>query len=588
MPPDAETVMLAKFAPDPDTGPGSGSRPADPEHQVAKLAQAHLAAEPASAKNFSTRRRAPLDILPEDEDPAVSTRVLVMPRGKRGPARFSEPSARRTWISRAVLAAILCVQALLSLRLQNTASTTEALYLYGGHMETGHLLHGGSLQGNYATYFGGVPVLYPVLGAAANSVGGLDAVRALSLLAMLITTALLYAMTRRLFNERVALCAAALFCVTVGAIVVGHLATSDAVSLCLLALASWILVRTASWHWRAYLLAMPVACVAAATDYWALLYLPTVAFLGGLAAHPYVGRQGLVRALVMGGVMVEVFAGGVLIAGRDYVTAAVAATASRSAGNSQAMRILAESGKWGGLIAALAVLGAISYGNRARTEPSERVALPGSRGRRVALGIVLAGTALLTLIDQLYLNTDLSLDTHAAFGLFFAAPIAGVGLARLIGDHFRRVQIGVVIWTAALVFGISQSTQLFGSWPDSSSLVMELSRYLGPGTHYLVENDNVAIYYLMGNPDARPDQFSSTYFISYRTPGGQVLTGAPGYLAALRAGYFRVIIYDSSVTPALDRSLATALESNPRYRLAGTVPEDAPDFHATCYVWIRT
>ena len=98
----------------------------------------------------------------------------------------------------------------------------------------------------------------------------------------------------------------------------------------------------------------------------------------------------------------------------------------------------------------------------------------------------------------------------------------------------------------------------------------------------------MAIYYLMGHPDAQPDQFTSTYFISYRTPRGQVLTGTQGFLAAVRYGYFRVIIYDGTVTPALDKTLAAALEASPRYRLAGAVPENARDFRATCYVWVRT
>jgi hypothetical protein len=587
--PDAETVMLAKYAADPDLKPEPDAD-RDAERLGAGLTADPRAAELSAAKNFSTRNRQAPDIPDEDELAAPSTRVLILPHGKRGagPERFSAPSARRTWVSRATLGAILCVQAVLSLRLQNTAYGAEALYLYAGHMETAHLLHGTSLQGNYGAYFPGFPVLYPVLGAAANSVGGLAAARAVSLLAMLITTALLYAMTRLLFNERVGLCAAAMFCVTGATILAGHLATNDAVSLCLLAQASWIVVRTAPWRWRAYLLAMPVACLAAATDYWALLYLPTVAALAGVAAHPHIGRPALARALVMGAVMVELFAVGVLIAGRDYVTAAVTATASRSAGGSQALLILSEAGKWGGLIVALAVLGTIGYAAQARNEPNEHVALPGSRHRRIAVGVVLTGTALLTVLDQLYLNTDVSLDTHAAFGLFFAAPIAGVGLARLVGDHFRRAQIGIVVWAAALILGLAQSNQLFGSWPDSSTLVMELSRYLAPGDRYLVENDNVAIYYLMGNPDAQPDQFTSTYFMAYRTPKGQLLTGTPAYLAALRAGYFQVVIYDSSVTAPLDRTLAAALESDPRYRLAGTVPEDAPDFRTTCYVWIRT
>jgi Dolichyl-phosphate-mannose-protein mannosyltransferase len=585
--PDAETVMLAKFTADQDAEPEApdAQRPGDEQ-----LTPQQQAAELSAAKKFSVRNRREPDLPAEDEFDEPSTRVLVLSRGKRGsgPERFSAPSARRTWVSRAVLGGILCIQAVLSLRLTNTAFGDEALYLYAGHMETAHLLHGAALQGNYASYFPGIPALYPVLAAAANSVGGLAAARAVSLLAMLITTALLYAMTRRLFNERVGLCATVLFCVAEGTDLAGHLATNDAVSLCLLALASWIVVRTAPWRWRAYLLAAPVAGLAIGTDYWALLYLPTLALLAGLAADPYLGRTAITRSLVLGGVTVELLAIAVLAGGRVYVTAVTANLATRTPGASQALHILAEAGEWGGLLAALAAFGAARYATEARNERNELVALPGSRRRRAALGILLAGTVLLAVADHLYLNNDNLLNTHLAFGLFFAAPMAGVGMARLVGDHFRRAQIGIVVWAAALVLGLAQATQAFGSWPNSSTQVMELSRYLGPGDRYLVENDNVAIYYLMGNRDAQPDQFTSTYFMSYRTRTGQLLTGTPAYLAALQAGYFQVVIYDSSVTPALDKSLAAALESNPRYRLAGAVPEDTRDFHTTCYVWVRT
>ena len=579
--------MLAKFTAEPDAEPEAPD--AEPSG-AQQLTPQQRAAETSASKRFSVRNRREPDIPAEDEFAEPSTRVLVLPRNKRGsgPELFSAPSARRTWVSRAVLGGLLCVQAILSLRPQNTAFGDEALYLYAGHMETAHLLHGAALQGTYDTYFPGIPVLYPVLAAAANSIGGLAAARAVSLLAMLITTTALYAITRRLFNERVGLCAVVLFCVTEGTTLAGHLATNDAVSLCLLALASWIVVRTAPWRWRAYLLAAPVAGLAIGTGYWALLYLPTLALLAGLAADPYLGRQAITRALVLGGVTVELLAIGVLAGGRPYVTAAVATLATRAPGGGQALHILAEAAEWGGLVAALAVFGAARYALEARNEPNELVALPGSRRRRAALGIVLAGTALLALADHLYLNTDNLMDTHICFGLFFAAPMAGVGLARLVGDHFRRAQIGIVVWSAALVLGLAQATQAFGSWPNSSTQVMELSRYLGPGDRYLVENDDVAIYYLMGKPDAQPDQFTSTYFMSYRNRKGQLLTGVPAYLAALQAGYFHVVIYDSSVTPALDKTLAAALESDPRYRLAGAVPEDARDFRTTCYVWIRT
>ena len=76
--------------------------------------------------------------------------------------------------------------------------------------------------------------------------------------------------------------------------------------------------------------------------------------------------------------------------------------------------------------------GAARYAVEARNERNELVALTGSRRRRSALGVVLAGTALLALAEHLYQNTDNLLDTQICFGLFFAAPMAGVGLARLL------------------------------------------------------------------------------------------------------------------------------------------------------------
>ena len=64
-------------------------------------------------------------------------------------------------ISRLILLAILSLQAVLSLRLRNTAFEDESLYLYAGHMELQHLLHGAALYGSFSSYFSGSPVLYP-------------------------------------------------------------------------------------------------------------------------------------------------------------------------------------------------------------------------------------------------------------------------------------------------------------------------------------------------------------------------------------------------------------------------------------------
>jgi hypothetical protein len=219
--PEADTVMLPPVSAEPDITPGErGPRP------------------PGGG--------------PADGAPAERTRVLVIPRRRRRELErspFPPPSPRRIWVSRAVLVAILAVQAALSLRMRNTAFEDEALYLTAGHYELAHLLYGVPLPQDYASFFSGSPVLYPILGALADTAGGLAAARLVSLAAMLATTALLYSLTRRLFNERIGLCAAVVFSVTESAIFLGNFATYDAPALCLLAVAAWIVVRTATVRW---------------------------------------------------------------------------------------------------------------------------------------------------------------------------------------------------------------------------------------------------------------------------------------------------------------------------------------------------
>jgi Dolichyl-phosphate-mannose-protein mannosyltransferase len=521
-----------------------------------------------------------------EEEPAPSTRVLVMPRGKHGPARVSESSSRRKWVSRAVLAAILLVQAALSLRMRNTAFEDEALYLYSGHLEIAHWLHGAALQGNYATYFSGAPVLYPVLGAVADSVGGLAAARAVSLLAMLATTGLLYSLTRRLFNERVVLCAAVIFSVTESAIYLGHLATYDAPALCLLALATWIVVRTAAFRWPLYLLATPVVALAVASKYASLLFVPTIVALTALAAWPYRGRLALIPPFAFTVTLGGLLAGAVYKAGPSYLRGIDFTTTNRFLGNTPTSLLLKDSAEWGALAFALAVIGAVAYAMKPQTETGERIALPGGRFRRIALGVVLTGTALLAPVDQIHLHTLTALQKHVGFGLFFAAPMAGVGLARIIGDHFRRAQVGIAIWGGALVLGMVQANNLFNAWPNSAVFTRDMVRYLQPHARYLVEVDEVPIYYLRHHPDAQPRQFTSTYYIGYVDAQGQFLTGNAGYVAAIKAGYFRMIAYNFQTTPAVDQVIAHAVETSPDYQLAAAIPNG--NHTVTQYIWVRT
>jgi hypothetical protein len=103
------------------------------------------------------------------------------------------------------LLVVLLVQAALSLRLvgADTAFQDEATYLWAGHLEWAHWLHGAVIP-PFASYFSGAPVIYPPLGALADSVGGLAGARVLSLVFMLGATVFLWGTAGRLFGRRAA------------------------------------------------------------------------------------------------------------------------------------------------------------------------------------------------------------------------------------------------------------------------------------------------------------------------------------------------------------------------------------------------
>lgn len=74
------------------------------------------------------------------------------------------------------LLAVLAGQAALSPSMVRvrTAFGDEALYLSAGHLEWSHWLHGIQIP-VYQTWFSGAPVIYPPIGAIADSLGGLAA-----------------------------------------------------------------------------------------------------------------------------------------------------------------------------------------------------------------------------------------------------------------------------------------------------------------------------------------------------------------------------------------------------------------------------
>jgi MFS family permease len=440
---------------------------------------------------------------------------------------------------------VLAVQVCLSARLvwSNTAFQDEALYLRAGHLEWAHWLHGAPIP-DFPSYFSGSPVIYPPLGALADSAGGLAAARILSLCFMLGVTSLLWATTDRLYGQRAALLASALFATLAGTQFLGAFATFDAMALLLLAFAAWLGVRSVDSRFpeRIVLLIATGAVLAAAdaVKYATALFTPVVVVVVALAICRRRGRgAGIAAGLAVLGSWSILAALGIFAGGRDYWVGITASTLDRPQADVALTTVLQRAYVWTSLILVLAVLGAVLA---TRSEARGKL-LPAV----LALAIVLAPA------EQARLHTTVSLQKHVVFGAWFAAIAAGYAMARM-----SRVDRGRG-WAAVMALPIAAST-LFGSmglaaslyqvWPNSAGVISILRSAVRshPG-NYLAEDYDVEAYYLRG--EVPWQRWSDTYYFRY----AGVLPGPASYAAAIDSHYFSLVILNFGDTAATDREI---------------------------------
>lgn len=491
---------------------------------------------------------------------------------------WSLDSRRSTLLGRGLLLCVLLVQAGLSLRLRGPAFQDEALYMAAGHYELAELLHGTPAPADFAGYFSGHPKLYPVLAALVDAQFGITGVRMVSLLSMLGTTALLYALTRRLFNVRAAIGAAALYSVLQSTTFLGNFATFDAASVFLLAVSAWAVVRTGRMRAHAVLLAAPPAALAFGVKYAAGLFLPTLVVLAVLTAYRHRGVRALGRGVVLGLGILAVLGAGYWLSGP--LGGISGTTTGRAKGTDSAFTLIGHSAEWGGIVFLMALGGSVAYALRARMGemPWMGGQTPG-RWRRVALGTLLTGTALLAPAYQIHLHAEISLNKHVGFGLLFAAPMAGLGIARLVGPHFRHPQLGILVYCLALTFGMVQAQEHYAP-PDSRAMVRFLRGVVDGKGAYLAEEHEIPAYYLRDLTTW--DQWQSTYSMDYK--GG---SGPAAFRAAVLDGHFDAILLRGGVTPETDRVVEEALRGNPRYRLAAVVPFTLGTGSHNYHIWVR-
>jgi Dolichyl-phosphate-mannose-protein mannosyltransferase len=522
---------------------------------------------------------APVEV-PGPAAPLTGSRRRARGRGVRVPA---------VWL----LVVVLAVQAVLSVRLvrADTAFEDEATYLWAGHLEWAHWLHGVPVP-PFASYFSGAPVVYPPVGALADSVGGLAGARILSLVFMLGATALLWEAAGRLFGRRAAFFAAALFAVSGPTLHLGAFATYDALSVLLIALAAWCVVRAGDGEGTGWMIAAGTAlAVANAAAYASALFDLVVLALALLTAWPFGRRLAARRCGVLLVVLVVLATAGLLAGGSAYLTGVQQTTLARVAGSDSPLSVLTAAWSWTGLIVVLAVCGVIiSWASR-------------QGWAQTLLLAVLAAAAVLGPLEQARLHTLASLNKHVGLGAWFAAIAAGYAVDRFIAaapaGRSRAVTCGACVVALAfpVAVGASQSWTFSTDWPNASSFIAILRPLADHGNgHLLVEDASIARYYLPAG--SQWQRWSSTRNIilpsGANTGGPSSTAGVTGagnagvFAEFITRGYFSLVALNFADTTALDHRLAAQLHRDPRYRTIGVVPYDTETSaasHGTYVIW---
>ena len=483
-------------------------------------------------------------VLPEYTGPVTGEQEVV---GE--PRRARRFRLWRGW----PLAAVLALQAVLSLRLvwSNTAFSDEALYLWAGHLEWSHWLHGTPVPA-FATYFSGAPAIYPPLGALAGTLGGLAAARLLSLAFTLGASALLWSAAGRLYGRRAAYLSTTLFAGLTGTQFLGALATFDAMALFLLAAAACLGIRAAGsrrWPWLAVAAGVLLAA-ANATKYATGIFDPAV--IAVVAAEGLRRHRGPARALLPGTALAvaaaAVIAAAVHAGGRAYWLGITSTTLARPEALSAPDDVVKWAWVWTGPVILLAVCAVLMSRN--------------AGWRAWGLLAVLLAAGMLAPAEQARIHTMTSLNKHVVFGAWFAAIGAGYALSRV--SRLDRSGMWAFVLTIPVVGMITfatfaQAGGMYHAWPDTTAIMGDLRPIVQahPGV-YLAEDPEVDEYYLS----------SITSWQQWRGTYPQDNDGAPYYRETILRHYFSLIILANGASAkATDHLIITDIYDAGGYRI---------------------
>jgi 4-amino-4-deoxy-L-arabinose transferase-like glycosyltransferase len=427
---------------------------------------------------------------------------------------------------------ICALQVALAVRhgLNANAFEDEGLYVYTGHRMIEHILHGTFLPEYPGAFFSGAPGLYPVLAAMADSVGGLEAARDVSLGFAVVTTIAVYGIGNRLFGRAAGVIAAASFVLCGSVIYISHFATYDAMMMALVAVAAWIAIASAQRDGFAWgpLVALLLA-LAFLTKYAGAAYAPIVIAIAVVVGYPLYGWKILRRGVFAAIATLTIAYAVIELWGRSMVPGIRSTTSSRDVLSHAAPSfLLKEVAMWVGPWLALALVGALFRLRR--------------QGLLVAL--LLIGSVIGPL-DQVRIGEATSLAKHVAFGIVFAAPLVGDLFARgLRRAGGVRIVSGLALAGVLAVLassGLRYSHQFMTGWVDDAPLRPVLATAIARHPDQKILGERYAPQRYELREQTKPNQWYDTYYFSY---DGKV--NKPAYAEAIDQHYFGVIYLDQT------------------------------------------
>lgn len=490
-----------------------------------------------------------------------------------------KPLLTNVSMSRWLLPLILVFQALLAwTMLQNTAFQDEALYVYAGQQIWQAWLGGPPVTDPYSSYFSGYPYVYPVIGGALNMLGGLELVRAFSLLCMLIVTTCGYYVTKKLFDQKSAVFAA-IFLVCQGPILfLSRLATYDPLCLCLLALATALAVNAGMSQrpWRA-LGVGPLLVLAFFTKYVALIFIPSVLAILVLCFLLNWGWKSMLLPgiLALLSLSITAISAAALVLHFDpQIVNAIANTSTN--------RVVIIAASHLALTEHVIIMIGLSY-------VVGLTALIFTRKRYLLITLLLLGTPLLLPGYHIYKGEQVSLDKHLGFSMFFLMPLAGYALASLSGFRGRFLSgrywlSGVAICLMLFLVGTQEARDMYAQWPNTSQLAYVLDTQVRPSNgRYLMEQFEVSRYNLRN--DTYNWQWDGLDFFEYKDKLGRYYVNDDAYVQAVKDGYFDVIQLNyGGYYYQRDTLIAQAIKQSKKYTLIEKIPYD--DYYGPGYFWV--